>query len=228
MTGAVLRSHDLGRRSIAGLQPLQELPSWRWSVCVAGGEREGHGNPVIRGNQMKLGVPAAQGLADALSAVFLSVHAIGLHPMLVLSRPRTSTLIRIIRSRCRCSDTQSRILSSSLFHFQYPIISGHDLYAKQPMCRKILKQGADFILRVKTDHHTTLFRCLHGLECPSRKRLEETPGWPNPDRIHAFTWRERRLPLTADKQPQPAYYIELKHIRSDTGNPPPASSSSPH
>ena len=101
--------HDERRAARRPLQPLQELPPLRGIVRVAGREREGHGGPIIRGSQMKLGVPPAPGLADALGAVFFSAPVpSGCTLMLVLSRLRTSTRMRIIRSRCRCSNTRSR------------------------------------------------------------------------------------------------------------------------
>ena len=101
--------HDERRAARRPLQPLQELPPLRGIVRVAGREREGHGGPIIRGSQMKLGVPPAPGLADALGAVFFSAPVpSGCTLMLVLSRLRTSTRMRIIRSRCRRLSTRSR------------------------------------------------------------------------------------------------------------------------
>lgn len=90
-----------------------------------------------------------------------------------------------------------------------PIYLGDDLYAKQPMCRKILATGANFILRVKTDDHKTLFSYLDGIDWPSRKIIEKTPGSRKPNKEFHYRWSNHELPLTADKEPLQVYYAEL-------------------
>ena len=45
-----------------------------------------------------------------------------------------------------------------------PIYLGDDLYAKQPMCERVIDAGADFVFRVKTDDHKTLFDYLAGID----------------------------------------------------------------
>ena len=58
--------HAIGPPLPAG----QQLAALDRVVGLAGRQGEGQGDPVIRGNQMNLGVPAAARLADGLRAVF--------------------------------------------------------------------------------------------------------------------------------------------------------------
>ncbi len=77
--------------------------SWAWR-----GKRERYGRSSIRGNHMNLGGPAAAGLADGLRAVFFRAPVpSGCTLTAVLSIDNASSLMRTIRSRCKCSNTRS-------------------------------------------------------------------------------------------------------------------------
>ena len=95
-----------------------------------------------------------------------------------------------------------------------PIYLGDDLYAKQPMCTKVLGCGADFIFRVKTADHKTLFSYLDGIDWPNTTIIEKTPG-RRPNRRFHYRWTHHTLPLTAEKNPLEVYYVDL-HI-TDVG-----------
>ena len=90
-----------------------------------------------------------------------------------------------------------------------PLYLGDDLYAKQPMCQKILDAGAQFIMRIKTDDHKTFFDYLHGLQCPTKVHIIKTPGTRKPNKRHTYRWSRYKLPLAAGKNPVEAYYAEL-------------------
>lgn len=90
-----------------------------------------------------------------------------------------------------------------------PIYLGDDIYAKEPMCRKFLAAGGDFICRVKTDDHKTLFSYLDGIDWPDKTVIEKTPGPKKPNREYRYRWTDHRLPLTANKDPLQVWYVEL-------------------
>lgn len=90
-----------------------------------------------------------------------------------------------------------------------PLYLGDDLYAKQPMCKKILAAGAEFIFRVKTKDHKTLFSYLDGIEWPSQTDTIKVPGRNNPNKQHRYRWTNCKLPLTAYKNRLEVYYVEL-------------------
>ena len=90
-----------------------------------------------------------------------------------------------------------------------PLYLGDDLYAKQPMCERILAAGAEFVLRVKTDDHKTLFSYLDGIEWPSKTVIERTPGRTKPNKRYHYRWTHCKLPLTAYKEPLEVYYVDL-------------------
>ena len=90
-----------------------------------------------------------------------------------------------------------------------PVYLGDDLYAKQPMCRLVLEAGADFIFRVKTDDHKTLFEYLAGMDWPRRTVEQRTPrGRPNKE-FH-YLWSSCKLPLAGGSNPLQVYYAELQ------------------
>ncbi len=89
-------------------QSIQELSPVRGALHMVGRERQCNDRLGIRGNHMKSGVPAAPGLADGSRFFSFRVPSpSGWALMLVLSRPNASILIRMIRSRCSCSNTRS-------------------------------------------------------------------------------------------------------------------------
>ncbi len=96
-----------------------------------------------------------------------------------------------------------------------PIYLGDDLYAKQPMCRKIIANGDDFIFNVKESDHAILFDYLHGITWPSKRQCKKTPGRHKPNKEYRYRWTHCKLPLGAEKNPFQAYYVEVR-IR-DTG-----------
>ena len=99
-------------------------------------------------------------------------------------------------------------------HYQYlkPLYLGDDLYAKEPMCEKILNAGAQFILRVKTGDHKTLFGYVDGIEWPDKVIIEKTPRG-KPDKQHRYRWTHHKLPLTAKKDPLQVYYVDY-HVEN--------------
>ncbi len=118
-------------------------------------------------------------------------HALPLRPEFITPQDGDKKQDCGTKAACRWLDNSAQRYASLK-----PIYLGDDLYAKRPMCRKMLEHGADFILRVKTDDHTTLFDYLHGLKCPTKKQLEKTSVWGNPNRIHTF--HMERTPVATD------------------------------
>lgn len=72
----------------------QQRASCRRIVILAGGESEGDGAAITRGNPMKFGGPATAGFADGLGTVFVKAPVPSGCPLLiVLSRETASILI---------------------------------------------------------------------------------------------------------------------------------------
>lgn len=90
-----------------------------------------------------------------------------------------------------------------------PLYLGDDLYAKQPMCEKVIESGAQFIFRVKVNDHKTLFDYLNGINWPNRTVLKRTPGRKSPNKEFHYRWTNYKLPLTAQKDALEVYYAEL-------------------
>ena len=90
-----------------------------------------------------------------------------------------------------------------------PVYLGDDIYAKQPMCRKVLAAGAQFIFRVKVADHKTLFSYYDGIDWPSKTVIRKTPGAKKPNRKYHYRWTSCKLPLSADKDPLEVFYVEL-------------------
>ena len=71
--------HHQRRVGAPATKEVGELALFRRVVlCLPGGKRERQGRPGIYGNHMKLGGPAAAGLADRLRTVFLAPRPVGM------------------------------------------------------------------------------------------------------------------------------------------------------
>ena len=53
----------------------------------------------------------------------------------------------------------------------------------QPMCERVIDAGADFVFRVKTDNHKTLFDYLAGIDWPNKVQIQKTPGDTGPENM---------------------------------------------
>ena len=107
-----------------------------------------------------------------------------------------------------------RWFANNAEHYRHlkPLYLGDDLYAKEPMCEKILDAGAQFILRVKTGDHKTLFGYVDGIKWPEKVTVEKIPkGKPNKE--HRYRWTHHTLPLTAKTNALEVYYVDY-HVRS--------------
>ena len=93
-----------------------------------------------------------------------------------------------------------------------PLYLGDDLYAKQPMCETVIAAGAQFIFRVKTGDHKTLFSYIDGIDWPSKTHIVKTPGRNQPNKQYTYRWTYCEVPLTANKDALEVYYVDL-HIR---------------
>ena len=91
-----------------------------------------------------------------------------------------------------------------------PIYLGDDLYAKQPMCERVIAAGGDFIFTVRTADHKTLFDYLDGIDWPTRVRITKTPGRNKPNKRHRYRWTDRRLPVRDGKGALDVNYVELR------------------
>ena len=92
---------------------VKQSAPFRRVVGLSGREGERYGCSSIRGNHMNLGGPTATGLADGLGSVFFNAPVpSGCTLTMVLSMETAETassLIRTICSRCRYSNTRSRV-----------------------------------------------------------------------------------------------------------------------
>src|ERR687892_1417034 len=92
----------------ASMPAGEQLASFGGIVRLSGRQGEGQGHSFIRGNQMKLGGPAAARLADGLRAVFFRAPVpSGWTFTLVLSKPTHSTRMRIRRCSWSAWNTRS-------------------------------------------------------------------------------------------------------------------------
>ena len=95
------------------------------------------------------------------------------------------------------SKAASRWFEKNAKHYTslQPIYLGDDLYAKQPMCERVIDAGADFISRVKTDDHKTLFDYLAGIDWPNKVQIQNTSGRNQPNKEYRYLWTNHTLPI---------------------------------
>jgi hypothetical protein len=91
-----------------------------------------------------------------------------------------------------------------------PIYLGDDLYAKQPMCERVIDAGADFVFRVKTDDHKTLFDYLAGIDWPNKVQIQKPPGRNKPNKEYRYLWTNHRLPIRGGNDALQVNYVELR------------------
>ena len=110
------------------------------------------------------------------------------------------------------SESDIRWFDNNAKHYRdlKPLYLGDDLYAKQPMCEKVIEAGAQFIFRVKTKDHKTLFGYLKGVRWPQKTVVIKTPGAKRPNKEFHYCWTHTTIPLTARKDALEVYYCELR------------------
>ena len=91
-----------------------------------------------------------------------------------------------------------------------PIYLGDDLYAKRPMCERVIDAGADFVFRVKTDDHKTLFDYLAGIDWPNKVQIQKPPGRNKPNKEYRYLWTNHRLPIRSGNDALQVNYVELR------------------
>jgi hypothetical protein len=87
-----------------------------------------------------------------------------------------------------------------------PIYLGDDLYAKQPMCEKVLSVGGHFIFTCKLSSHPTIAEYIKDAKF---KNHQETHGKGKAKRTYTYRWIEN-VPIRDSKDALKVNWMELR------------------